>query len=60
MRNSDIQVCNLIESKTNEIMVKVKQTDSTFEADPLHSEVRILDWILYQVCSSQIKKFERT
>ncbi len=40
MNNPDIQVCNLTESKINEIMVKVKQTDSTFEADPLHSEVR--------------------
>jgi hypothetical protein len=33
------------------------QTDSIFEADKLHSELRILDWILYQVCSNEIKKF---
>jgi len=32
------------------------QTDSIFEADKLHSEVRILDWILYQVCKDQPKK----
>jgi hypothetical protein len=30
--------------------------DSTIEADPLHRELRILDWILYQVCSNEIKK----
>ena len=41
MNNPDIQVCNLTESKINEIMVKVKQIDSTFKADPLHSEVRL-------------------
>jgi hypothetical protein len=56
MNNPDIQVCNLIESKINEIMVEVKQTDSTFETNPLHSELRILDWILYQVCSNEIKR----
>jgi len=33
--------------------------DSIFEADPLDSEVRILDWILYIVCSNEIKMFER-
>ena len=43
----------------NQIIEKVNQTDSIFEADPLHSELRILDWILYQVCSNEIKKFER-
>jgi hypothetical protein len=30
----------------------------TKEADPLHSELRILDWILYQVCSNEIKQIE--
>jgi hypothetical protein len=28
----------------------------TKEADPLHSELRILDWIFYQVCINEIKK----
>jgi hypothetical protein len=32
------------------------EMDSAIEADPLHSELRILDWILYQVCSNEIKK----
>jgi hypothetical protein len=27
--------------------------------DPLHSELRILDWILFRVCSNEIKQFER-
>jgi hypothetical protein len=35
------------------------ETDSAIEADPLHSELRILDWIFYQVCSNEIKTFER-
>jgi len=26
--------------------------------DPLDSQLRILEWILYQVCSNEIKKFE--
>jgi hypothetical protein len=40
----------------NEIIDRVNKMDSTLEADPFHSELRILDWILYQVCSNEIKK----
>jgi hypothetical protein len=43
----------------NKIILKIKETDSILEADPLHSELRILDWILYLVCSNETKKFER-
>jgi hypothetical protein len=39
------------------IIETINQTDSILEADKLHSELRILDWIFYQVCSKQIKKF---
>jgi len=28
------------------------------EKDPLDSLLRILDWIFYQVCSNEIRKFE--
>jgi hypothetical protein len=50
MKNTDIQICNRIESGMNEIILKINQTHSIVEADKLHSEVRILNWILYQVC----------
>ena len=56
MKNPDIFICEIIESKMNEIMDKINETDSAIEADPLHSELRILDWILYQVCSNEIKR----
>jgi hypothetical protein len=59
MKNPDIFMCEIIESKMNEIIDKINEMDSILEADPLHSELRILDWILYQVCSNEIKKFER-
>ena len=36
----------------NEIIDKINKTDSIFEADLLDSELRILDWIFYQVCSN--------
>jgi hypothetical protein len=42
----------------NEIIDIVNLTDSAIEADKLHSELRILGWILCQVCSNEIKKFE--
>jgi hypothetical protein len=56
MKNPDIQICNLIESKMNKITDTVNKIDSAIEADPLHSELKILDWIFYQVCSNEIKR----
>jgi hypothetical protein len=53
MKSPDVQICALIESKMNEIIDTINQTNSTLEADPLHSELRILDWILYQVCINE-------
>jgi hypothetical protein len=59
MKKTDIQICELIESKMNETILKINQTHSIFKSDKLHSELKILDWILYQVCSNEIKKFKR-
>jgi hypothetical protein len=59
MKDPNIQICDLIESKMNEITLTINQTCSIFESDKLHSELRILDWILYGVCSNEIKQFER-
>ena len=53
MKNSDFPICELIESKMNEIILKINQTHEIFEADKLHGELRILDWIFYQVCSTK-------
>ncbi|HEX5920858.1 MAG TPA: hypothetical protein VFY55_03675 [Nitrososphaeraceae archaeon] len=43
MKNSDFPICELIESKMNEIILKINQTHEIFEADRLHSELRILE-----------------
>jgi hypothetical protein len=48
MKNPDISICDLMESRMNEIIVKINTTGSIFESDPLGSELRILDWILFQ------------
>jgi hypothetical protein len=48
MKNPDIQICGLIESKMNKIILTINKTYSIIEADKLHSELRILDGILYQ------------
>jgi len=55
MKNPDIFICEIIESKMNEIIDVVNRIDSTIEADPLHSELRTLDWIFYQVCCNEVK-----
>jgi hypothetical protein len=54
MKNPEIQICEFIESRMNETILKINKTYSIFEADLLHSELRILDWIFYQVCSNKI------
>ena len=56
MKKPDINICALIETKMNELIDEINKKDSIIEADPLDSEVRILDWILYIVCSNEIKK----
>ena len=55
MKDSDTDICSVIETRMNEIIDKINKKDSIFEADPLDSELRILDWILFQVCSNEIK-----
>jgi hypothetical protein len=56
MKIPDIPICDRIESKMSDIILSINQTHSILEADKLHSELRILDWILFQVCSNEIKK----
>jgi len=59
MKNPEIRISELIESKMNEIIDKINQIDDAIESDPWHSELRILVWILYQVCFNETKQFER-
>ncbi len=49
MKNPDIFICEIIESKMSDIILTINQTHTIFEADKLHSELNILDWIFYQV-----------
>ena len=51
MKNPDI--CTVIESKMSIIIDEINQKESIYEKDPLDSELRILDWIFYQVCKDQ-------
>ena len=53
MKNPDVHICSLIESRMNETIQEINKTHSIFQSDKLHSELRILDWIFYQVCSNK-------
>jgi len=57
MKNPDISICEVIETRMNQIIDEINKKDSIIEQDPWDSELRILDWILYIVCSNEIKKF---
>jgi hypothetical protein len=53
MKNPNVEICSLIESRMNETIQEINKSDSIFDTDKLHSELRILDWIFYQVCINQ-------
>jgi hypothetical protein len=52
MHNPNTDICKIIESKMDEILIKIKKTNSIFEMHTLDSELRILNGILYQVSSN--------
>ena len=56
MKNPDTKICELIESRMNEVILKINKTYDILKADKLHSELRILDWIFYQVCKDLQEK----
>jgi hypothetical protein len=58
MKNSDTDICSVIETRMNEIIDKINKTDSIFHAHPLDSKLRILDWVLFQICSNKIKSLK--
>ena len=53
MKNPSVEICGLIKTKMNEIIPAINQTYSILEADKLHGEFQILDWILYQICINE-------
>jgi hypothetical protein len=56
VKNPDNNISAIIESKMNEIIDEINKKNSIIESDPLDSELRILDWILYQVSKDQQKR----
>ena len=60
MKNPNVEICSLIESRMNETIQEIKKKDSIFESDILDSELRILDWIFYEVCKDQQKNWEKS
>jgi hypothetical protein len=56
MKNPNVEIFSLIEFRMNETIQEIMKKDSIFESDILDSELRILDWIFYQVCKDQQNK----
>ena len=51
MKNSEIQICDILESRMKETILKINQTHSMIQSDILHSELRIMNWMLFQICN---------
>ena len=51
MKNPEIQICTILESRIKKIILKINQTHSIMQSDKLHGELRILNWILFQICN---------
>ena len=47
--NSNSSIYEIIDRKMNETIDKINQIHDAIEEDPLDSELRILEWIFYQV-----------
>lgn len=60
MKNPNVEICSIIESRMNETIQEIKKKDCIFESEILDSELRILDWIFYQVCKDQQKNWEKS
>jgi hypothetical protein len=56
MKNPNSFICAIIEYRMKEITDEINKKKNIIEQDALDSELRILDWILYQVYSNEIKK----
>ena len=56
MKKRHVEICSLIESRMNETIQEIKKKDSIFESDILDSELRILDYLFYNVCKDQQKR----
>ena len=56
MKNLDVEISSLVESRMNNVVLIINQTHDILEADKFHSELRILDWIFFQVCKDQQKR----
>jgi hypothetical protein len=41
MKNPDVEICSLIESRMNDVVLTINQTHDIIEADKFHSELRI-------------------
>lgn len=59
MKNPEIQICAVIESKKIEIIDEINKKTFYHRTGSFRHRIKNLDWILYQVCSNEIKKFER-
>lgn len=57
MKNPNVQICEVMESRLSEIILKVNQSKDIFKSDKLHSEIQILDYLFYQVCKDQQKNW---
>ena len=55
MKDGDIFICDVLESRIDEDKLKINQTNCIMEANLLHSELGILDWTLELVYSNEIK-----
>jgi len=53
--NPNFSICEILECKMNETIDKINQIHDVIGADPLDSQLRILEWIFYQVSSNETK-----
>lgn len=52
IRNLNVEICSVITSGMNEIIITINKIYSIFDSDKLHNELRMVDWIFYEDCTN--------
>jgi len=55
MKKSNSQICDILESRMKKTILKINQTHSMIQSDKLHSELRVMNWMLYQIAINKTR-----
>ena len=55
MKKSNSQICDILELRMKKTILKINQTHSMIQSDKLHSELRVMNLMLYQIAINKTR-----